>query len=238
MLKYSPGGELQWVVRLRTLRAFPVACSQTSNVIYAGVSTSLNSFGTVTMANGTAVTLSLANRAICSVIQFSPAGNINWMIQSDGSRDCYSSGLAVDAADNVYQCGTQANGNSNFLLRDVSGAVMRNLTTQSDLAFVVKYNSVGAFQWAAISDSPQPDSCTSVTLNPAGNVRFIFIALTSDTGCGALGVLLDVLVFACEWHSRVLWIPIISLFLCSCRLHTKRWYHPDDNSRSWNQFVR
>jgi hypothetical protein len=84
------------------------------------------------------------------IVQYSPAGNLNWKARAAGSFTDTGGGLSVDSSNNVIVIG-----NSSLLAfydaSNVSNVAFAQATTTTSLtmAFVVQYSSTGSFNWAA-----------------------------------------------------------------------------------------
>lgn len=100
------------------------------------------------------------------VAKYTSAGNYVWAFQIGSATldDGYS--ITTDAAGNVHVTG-DFTGTADF----DPGAGIANLTsTGSYDAFVAKYNSAGAYQWAFKLGSSNPDFGYGITLDNLGNV--------------------------------------------------------------------
>jgi hypothetical protein len=133
------------------------AASVVPNLTYMAVDTNGNVNGTGTYVGTT--TYYSQNGATSSwgtlggidwhIVQYSPAGNLNWKARAAGgySPD-QGTGVAVDSSNNVIVCGNSAyvtvydaSGVSNVYFPGVTGNYL--------FAFVIQYSSTGSFNWAA-----------------------------------------------------------------------------------------
>jgi beta-propeller repeat-containing protein len=98
--------------------------------------------------------------------KYNSAGTCEWVRQSDGGRDAYGTGLAVDGAGNCYAVGSANSGVTlNF------GTT--NLTIPSfgvEVTFLVKYSSTGTNQWAQFLGGPGSTYATKVAVDAFGYV--------------------------------------------------------------------
>lgn len=84
------------------------------------------------------------------IVQYSPAGNLNWKARAGSTYGDSGGGLSVDSSNNVIVIG-----NSSLLTffdaSNVSnvGFAQATTTTSLTMAFVVQYSSTGSFNWAA-----------------------------------------------------------------------------------------
>jgi len=108
------------------------------------------------------------------VAKFSSAGALLWARQMTGTSDGSGEAVSVDASGNVYVAGgfggnagdTISFGSSGTLTNVGSGIAGAGVGD----AFLVKYDSVGAVQWARRAGGPNLDAFLGVSVDAQGNV--------------------------------------------------------------------
>ncbi len=105
------------------------------------------------------------------LVKFDSGGNRVWATYYGGTASETANGVAVDASGNIYLVGT-TNSTSNIA---TAGSYQTTLAGGSGTdAFLVKFNSAGARQWATYYGGTQNgDNGSAVAVDPAGNVYIV-----------------------------------------------------------------
>jgi hypothetical protein len=143
LAKYNSTGELQWV-RQAGGNSAGWDCARGVGVDASGNAYVTGGFLGSATFGGTPLT-SLHNQD-CFLAKYSPGGTLQWVKQgSDSSHSAYGTGIAVDLAGNSLVVGYFEGQKVSF------GAVTATNVGYSggaSAAFLVKYDSTGAAQWA------------------------------------------------------------------------------------------
>ena len=159
LVKYNSSGMLQWakaVTGTGYAYSTKVVLDSAGNVCLGGTFEGSLTIGTTTLAS--------AGGKDSFVAKFSGAGTLQWARQMGGSEDDLGDGgIAVDAANNVFVGG----GYSSSMMR-FGGTSLTNAGSWD--AYVAKYNSAGALQWARRFGSGGLDLFSGVAADLQGNV--------------------------------------------------------------------
>jgi hypothetical protein len=177
VIKYNSSGNGQWAARLGSVGedfAYGVAVDSSGNVSITGQaanSASLNVynanntlFGTLTYSNLTAISAFL--------VRYNSSGAVQWAAKMGSSvNGTLTTGVSVDSGGNIYVTGYF---NASYL--SLYGNLLSFFLTIPNAggtdAFMVKYNSNGAPQWAARVASSVADIGNAVLLNSDGTSYF------------------------------------------------------------------
>lgn len=99
------------------------------------------------------------------VAKISPAGQWLWAVRAGGTGDEYGTGIALDAAGNIYVCGN-FQGTSTF-----GTQVLTGMGGMYQDIFVAKLSPMGQWLWARDGGSVSVDNCAAVAVDGSGNVR-------------------------------------------------------------------
>ncbi|HSU56300.1 MAG TPA: PKD domain-containing protein, partial [Candidatus Dormibacteraeota bacterium] len=160
LVKYDNAGTAQWV-RLfdSTAETYgsKLAADASGNVYVRGSFDSDMTIGSSNLVVSSGSTMNMF------IAKFSSAGNLIW-VQTPQGGDVGEGGVAVDAGANVYVSGA-FDTNLNF----GGGIILTNLAVFGD-AFLAKYNSAGAIQWAKAAGGTNGGFYWDVALDGATNV--------------------------------------------------------------------
>lgn len=144
---------------LRSEEGNAVAVDKQGNVLITGFYDDLSS-GPYTIDIGS-TTLTSKGGVDIFVAKYNSAGQLLWAKTIGGVGEDRSTGIATDAAGNVYVCGYF---NSATIYCD---SISAN-TTAGFNVFVCKYNSSGAIEWINTAGGSSADYCYSITVEPNG----------------------------------------------------------------------
>ncbi|HEY9824141.1 MAG TPA: SBBP repeat-containing protein, partial [Stenomitos sp.] len=149
VVKYGPGGALQWKQQLGS--------SSSSNDYCYGVAT--DSQGNVFITGTTDGTLGGTQMGYGDawVAKYSPNGALRWTKQLGSSSSDYSYGVATDAKGNVF-----ITGSTNGTLGSVSQGI--------EDAWVAKFSPYGKQLWLRQDGTPSNDAATGVAVDSNGDV--------------------------------------------------------------------
>jgi len=100
--------------------------------------------------------------------RYSENGELKWFNQLTSDGDVYCTGIATDAAENIYLSG--------FFLRETdfdpenNGGEINSVTPNNADIFIAKYDSSGAFLWVKAMGSTGVDAGMDLEINSAGNI--------------------------------------------------------------------
>jgi hypothetical protein len=166
LVKYDSTGTVKWTQLLSTseeVYAPRVALDAAGNVYVRGMFITSLTIGTSNLVGS-------ASSKNFFVAKFSNSGNLTWIQQAQGYGSS-DGGVVVDPAGNVFVSG-QYETNLNF----GSGIILTN--TDAGNAFLAKYNSAGAIQWA---------QQVGVTNNYIFADFYAYVALDGQTNVYAAG---------------------------------------------------
>lgn len=182
VVKYASNGFITWFTRitgnLPGVSFYGIGVDSSGNVYLTGQYTST----TITIYNqpGTASfgTLSLTGTANtnynCFIIKYNTSGTAQWATRIAGPAATafeYGTGLSVDSSANVYVSGRYIGSPTTvYNLNGTTVFTTLAVATGTD-AFVVKYNTNGAGQWAArMTGAGNDDKATSISTTGTGTV--------------------------------------------------------------------
>lgn len=163
LVKYDNTGAAQWAVLLGgsdEVYATKVAVDSNGNIYVRGTF-----FSTLTIGS-TTLTVSAGSSKNAFVAKFNSSGGLVWVQQPTGG-DVDEGGVAVDPGGNVYVTGG-FDSNLNF----GDGINLTNMAPDALFgdAFVAKYNSAGAIQWAQSAGGTNGGYYWDVALDAQTNV--------------------------------------------------------------------
>ncbi|HTA61811.1 MAG TPA: SBBP repeat-containing protein [Bacteroidia bacterium] len=139
-----------------------VATDHNGNVYYVGDFYSISAvFGTTTLHNQAYADTSIG--AEMFLVKYDSCGNFIWAKQAGGRYDVIATGIATDAAGNIYVSGYHNCDTAYF-----GGSV--KLAGSYYNAFVVKYNTNGVAQWAKQGVGNDASKARAVTVDANNNV--------------------------------------------------------------------
>lgn len=118
--------------------------------------------------------------------KYDPSGNLIWGISAGSTGTDIASGLAIDAAGDIYLTG-RFTGTVDF---DPGPGVVNRTATSTD-AVVAKYSSAGALLWLNGFGGTGVDDAIAVALDPSGNVVVtgaFFSSMDIDPGAGVVNL--------------------------------------------------
>jgi Beta-propeller repeat len=168
VVKYNSSGVVQWAVNgggFLSDSGSGIAVDGSGNVYVTGYFYSNSVLGLINAGNSDVF-----------VVKYNSSGVVQWAVSGGGSSEDKGSGIAVDGSGNVYITG---NTYSNILGLTNNGI--------SDV-FVVKYNSSGVVQWAAIGGGAFEDKGSGIAVDGSGNVYITgyFSSATANFGSTVL----------------------------------------------------
>jgi Beta-propeller repeat len=143
LVKYDNAGSPQWAKLFDSTEetyATKLAVDSTGNVYVRG------SFDSDITIGNTTLTAGAGSARNIFIAKFNSSGTLSWIQQPQGDSSAGEGGVAVDPAGDIYISGAFTT-NLNF----GGGIVLTNTANDNALfgdAFVAKYNSSGAIQWA------------------------------------------------------------------------------------------
>ena len=158
LVKYDNTGAIQWAQLMRSpvqSWAAKVAVDAVGNVYVRGCFTTSITIGTSNLVSA----ISGKNFFIA---KFNNSGAMIW-VQQPGGGQVAQGGVAIDQSGDVYTSGDFKN-SLNF------GSILLENTGSTFDAFVAKYNTTGALQWARQTVSTNIDDYYDVALDSQGNV--------------------------------------------------------------------
>jgi sugar lactone lactonase YvrE len=169
VVKYNTTGSAQWATRIDGTgndQGWGIATDATGNVYVTGYYA-----GTVTIFNagGTSFgTLANSGSFAAYVVKYNTSGTAQWATRIDGTSSNSGQGIATDATGNVYVTGYYQGTVTIFNAGGTSFGTLAN--SGSNAAFVVKYNTSGAAQWATRIDGTSDDVGFGIATDSNGNV--------------------------------------------------------------------
>lgn len=161
VIKYASSGAISFAKRISTYGGNEylngTAVDAQGNTYVTGTFVNNIRLGSVTLTTGAS-----SQRRDGFVVKYSPTGAVLWTRQFS---NCYSGGLGVDAAGNLYVAGS-------FTGSLTLGSTTLSSTggsTDSD-AFLVKYDPQGTVLWARSGGGTDYDGIGIVAVNAAGQV--------------------------------------------------------------------
>ena len=140
------------------------------------------------------------------VAKFNSAGALQWARQMAGNSDDTAQAASVDVAGNVYVCGGFGNAagdtvsfGSGITLTNIGGG--RPGAGIGD-AFIAKYNSAGAPQWARRAGGTQMDVYSGVSADAYGNIY-----VTGGAGSALIPGAFNVVIARYDSNGVVQWPP-------------------------------
>ncbi len=198
--KYDASGNVLWAQRFGGTgyeeTPSDVKFDNAGNIITIG------GYGSGSITIGS-TTLSNSGGGDGYMAKLNSSGSVTWVKWFDGFGNNGPNGLAIDASNNIYVCGSLA-GNSAQL-----GLTM--LGTPED-GFVAKFNSAGTLQWARTQYGNNLDRIYAIALDPTGNVYTathfysagLTIGATSHANAGAVGTI-DIALTKYDNAGTVIW---------------------------------
>jgi hypothetical protein len=183
VVKWNSSGTAQWAASVDGLESdigYSVAADGSGNVYlggtYAGSPTIYNAGNVssgLTLRNHTAPSFAAA-----FVVKWNSSGTAQWAASVDGTGVDEGFSVAVDGSGNVYLAGyyggayssSSGAGATIYNAANASSGLTLRATSGVSAAFVVKYNSSGAAQWAVSVDGADTDIGDSVAVDGGGNV--------------------------------------------------------------------
>jgi hypothetical protein len=158
LAKYDRDGNVLWARSAGSTKGdqgTAVALDGAGNVYLTGSYFSLANLGGILLSN--------LNSTNFFIAKFDPAGNVLWARTVTGTNTSQGSGVAVDAATNVYVTGYLL-GSANF----GSGVITNNSGFFNATVFVAKYDREGALQWARKASAGGVGYGQAIVADPAG----------------------------------------------------------------------
>jgi hypothetical protein len=171
LVKYDNTGTVKWAELMGgagEVYATKVAVDASGNVYVRGTF-----FSTMTIGSSNLVVSPAGSTKNMFIAKFNNSGTLTWVEQPTGGN-VDEGGVAVDQTGNVYVTG--------FFVTNLNFGSSISLTNAASLyyAFVAKYNSSGAIQWARQTTGTNFDLYFDDALDGQGNV-YTAGALSSET---------------------------------------------------------
>jgi hypothetical protein len=165
IVKYNTTGSVQWVQWIDgsgTDQGMGIATDSLGNVYATG----LVATGTVTISGQSYTKPSNATNQGSYIVKYNTAGAVQWVQWIDGVGGDQGMGIATDSLGNVYATGVIGTGTVT-----ISGQSYTKPSNAADQgAYIVKYNTTGAFQWVQWVDGVGADQGTGIITDYLGNV--------------------------------------------------------------------
>jgi len=188
VVKYNPAGTVLWAVRAGSANG-----DDSGNGIAVGANgvyvTGTVRGNNVTFGSRTINTVQGSRDIFLAEYDFN--GNLNWVWTAGGSKDDVGTGVAIDAAGDLYLSGWfEGAGAFPLTFQGVNTAPIFTLTSQANFssdAFIVKFNNTSdSFQWGASASGSGSDKGNGVAVDNAGNVYVSGSFSSSTLGFGSL----------------------------------------------------
>ncbi len=206
LAKYDPQGNLEWITHIGGLSmdlSSSICLDNSGHVIIAGQFAGVATFGSNILT-------SVNSSYDCFIAQYDTSGNCIWALQG-GSSQSYDniSGIAVDAADDIYVIGWLSTGAVfDWYTAPVTGVAS---------TFIAKVRSTGSVMWAtascihtsgsmplyALKVTPDAFGNTYITANFSGNCTINGGPITAQG-------LQDLYVQKLDFSGNILWTNVIS----------------------------
>ncbi len=159
-----------------------VATDNSGNVFITGYTISISA-----IATSGAYQIIYGGGRDAFLAKFNGAGSLQWATYYGGSADDVGYDISTDIYDNVYMTGYTMS----VSLIATSGAYQRTLGGDAD-AFLVKFNSSGAIQWATYYGGVHTDLALGVAIDGSGNI-YVTGQTTSSSSIATPGAYQDTL---------------------------------------------
>jgi len=172
--KYNSSGTEQWAKKIggaSSDEGQAVAIDYNNNIIVSGIFNGTVNFGGAIFTS----TNDISNNPTDDIFiaKYNSSGIFSWVEQAAGIRDHNAAGLAIDSDNGIYLTGAM----SGDLFLDLGTYKVSNSsygpTFSYDDAFLIHYNSTGAFQWGKKGGDGYNDKGYGVCVDADDN---IFIA--------------------------------------------------------------
>ena len=179
LAKFNSAGTLQWVENYGGSNEDVGLGVATDNLGYVYVTGwSISAYGMGTSGSYQAVLIGGADAFLTKFN--STTGATQWSTYYGGSGDDYGNGVATDAAGNVY-----ITGNTTSTSGIATGTAYQGALGGSADAFLVKFNSAGARQWATYYGGTGADAANAITW--ADSVDMYIAGVTGSAGMATAG---------------------------------------------------
>jgi uncharacterized protein YjdB len=178
--KFNSAGVLQWATYYGGSSnefGFSVATDGSGNVFMAGYTQS-----TTGIATSGAYQTTHGGGLDAFLAKFNSSGAIQWSTYYGGSGNDQCLSVTTDGSGNVYMTGATTSATAIATI----GAYQTAYAGGGDDAFLVKFNSSGARQWATYYGGNDSDIGYSIKIDVSGNI-YIAGATTSTTGLALTG---------------------------------------------------
>jgi hypothetical protein len=211
LAKYDSSGVLQWATNIGGntgtggFESQPtIAVDSSGNVYVAGQANNCTVFNysstnpstkAITRTPRCAVT-TLANYGIL-LVQYSPDGFANWVVENDGAGNDAVPNLCTDASNNVYISGVYPAAMVIFSFNNISGTTLNQtqfgivpFSATNDI-YLVKYNSLGIVQWVGRFAGGGNENFPFIASDYLNNIYITYRFLTSQTTLFNAGTTVD-----------------------------------------------
>jgi sugar lactone lactonase YvrE len=171
VVKYNTSGTAQWATRIEgpeSQEGVGIATDTSGNVYVTGYYVNLS----VTFFNSDGTTFgTLANSGgnAAFVVKYDALGFVQWITRVDGTNNEAGNGIATDTDGNVYVTGLYLSSPVTIFNADTTTFGTLPLTG-SGSAFIVKYNTSGAAQWATRISGAGAELGYGIATDATGNV--------------------------------------------------------------------
>ncbi|OJJ21262.1 hypothetical protein BKI52_11905 [marine bacterium AO1-C] len=174
LAKYNSTGAYQWAFHVANSGGLSIGIDTNSDVYIAGYLVGSADFDP---GAGTATLAVLGFGSDMYVAKYSSAGAYQWAFKTSSSSN---NNLAIDNNNNVYITGHFSGSNIDF----DPGSGTERLSSSGEDAFVAKYSSAGAYQWAYKAGNSGNDQGMGITVN---NDQLMFITGQISQGTSNFG---------------------------------------------------
>lgn len=181
LAKYDTNGTFLWAVKIGGSGVdvlYGLITDSSGNIYACGTSTSAISVNVYTTAQvlvtGTGFPITGDGGGTGWIIKYDSTGVVQYVNRVDSVVQDIVYGLGVDSGDNLYvagRAGSSGNTSFNTYNSNITGNnIFSTITLVGNTdAFVVKYNSNGAVQWARRIGSTADDQAYGIAVDSAGN---------------------------------------------------------------------
>lgn len=167
IVKYSSAGVFQWVKQIASSTTAPQGSESVKGIVVTSSGIYVTgTFSGKTNFSGTYLTSTLDGASYTTdvfIAKYDLSGNVSWVRQAGSNKTDYSTGISVDASDNLYIFGefqsTATFGSCSVTSGGGAGSTITN-------PYLAKYNNSGTCQWVKTGYSTSSISNYYLTTQP------------------------------------------------------------------------